>query len=482
MTRDGAVWTLLHPPTSVGLNWPRGHQRLSPPERARLVHYERLMGLAHLTVLPVALAAALTHVEPSLNASPVPTTVVAVTALAYSVSYYLLLPRVWLSHAKVVLGLCLDTALVTAVVHLSGGQSSLLVFLYYLIVIISALTLESRALYGICAVISAAFLLVLPFDAGFTSDVRGHLGRALVFIVSVWMVGFMSAAGAAQIQRAERRLLEALHRQEATARENAALSHELAAQLGESRALAASLAEQREETRRLADMVLRAQEEERRRVAHELHDEANQTLAAVMTAVDMAESRMAPVGDPELAATLARLRRLTATALADLQRIALELRPPALDEFGLVAALSKHVAERTAGTTLHADVRIEGRRRRLPEGAEAALYRIAQEALANAQKHSQASLVHIRLRFLAGAVRLDVSDNGCGFSGPPDGAAAAAVPDSGRTRLGIAGMRERAAVLGGTVEISSRPGGGTRVSAQIPVADLQTSAPGGAVA
>jgi signal transduction histidine kinase len=480
VTREGAVWARLHPPTSTGLSWPRGHQRLSPPERARLLHYERLMGLAHLTVLPIALAAALTHLEASLNPSPGPTVVVAVAALGYAVVYHLLLPRVWLSHAKVVLGLCLDTALVSVVVHLSGGQSSVLVFLYYLIVIMGALTLESRALYGICAVVSAGFCLVLPFDPGFAAAPGANLVRAVVFVLSVWLVGFMSATGAAQIQRAERRLLEALHRQEVTARENASLTRELATQLEESRALSASLAEQRETTRRLADMVLRAQEEERRRVARELHDEANQTLAAVMTAVDMAEARVADTDDAELAATLARLRRLTATALADLQRIAVELRPPALDEFGLVAALSKHVAERTAGTALCADVRIEGRRRRLPGGVEVALYRIAQEALANAQKHSRASLLHIRLRFLPGAVRLDISDNGCGFGA--EGWSAPAAEGDARARLGIAGMRERAAIVGGTVEISSRPGGGTRVSAQIPAADVEASDAGGAVA
>src|SRR5207302_8828836 len=104
-------------------------------------------------------------------------------------------------------------------------------------------------------------------------------------------------------------------------------------------------------------------------------------------------------GNPALRETLARLRRLATAALGDLQRIATELRPPALDEFGLLPALSRHVRDRTEGSGVEADVRIEGRRRRMPAAVQLALYRIAQEALANVQKHAQARHVHVRLRF-----------------------------------------------------------------------------------
>src|SRR5207302_6661594 len=196
----------------------------------------------------------------------------------------------------------------------------------------------------------------------------------------------------------ERRLMQSLRDQRDIAAQNARLSADLARQLGESRALAASLERQREETRRLADMVIRAQEDERGRVARELHDEANQTLAALMTVIDAVEAAGSDRA-PDLAASLCRLRRLAATALGDLQRIATELRPPALDEFGLLPALSRHVRDRTEGSGVEADVRIEGRRRRMPAAVELALYRIAQEALANVQKHAQARHVHVRLRF-----------------------------------------------------------------------------------
>ncbi|MEA2671375.1 MAG: hypothetical protein QOG45_1595, partial [Chloroflexota bacterium] len=390
--------------------------------------------------------------------------VLLATALLYAVAYHFLLPRVWLSHTKVVLGLLVDVALTTEVVRLTGYHMSLLVFLYYLIIIACALTLETRTLYFICAVISLAFCAVLPFDPIFAQAARAHAGHVLLFLFSVWGVGFISAAGAAQIQSAERRLMSSVRTQRAIAEENAKLSVDLARRLEESRALTVSLDRQREETRRLADMVIHAQEEERRRVARELHDEANQLLAALMTTVDAAEAAAARHGQPELTATLGRLRRLASATLRDLQRIATELRPPALDEFGLLPALTRHVRDRTAGTSLDASVDTVGRLRRLPPTVEVALYRIAQEALANVQKHSDARSVRFRLRFLPDIVLLEVCDDGVGFE--IDGEHGA-----GRSRLGIAGMRERASIAGGTLRVTSRPGGGTQISTSIPLGE-----------
>lgn len=452
------------PPATGGLDWPR-HRAAGPvrgAERSRLLHYERLMGLAHVTAVPVALAATLVHVDFIARPATPWFLVLLTTALVYAVVYHFVLPRLWLSHTKVVLGLLVDVALTTEVVRLTGYHMSLLVFLYYLIIIACALTLETRTLYAICAVISLAFCAVLPFDPIFGQAARAHAGHVLLFLFSVWGVGFISAAGAGQIQAAERRLMSSVRTQRAIAEENAKLSVDLARRLEESRALTVSLDRQREETRRLADMVIHAQEEERRRVARELHDEANQLLAALMTTVDAAEAAAARQGQPELTATLGRLRRLASATLSDLQRIATELRPPALDEFGLLPALTRHVRDRTANTALDACVDTVGRLRRLPPTVEVALYRIAQEALANVQKHSDARSVQLRLRFLPGAVCLEVSDDGVGFDlEDEDGA--------GRSRLGIAGMRERASIVGGTLRVASRPGAGTQISTSIPL-------------
>ena len=462
----------LRPPSSAGLSWPRGGERaveLSDEERARLLHYERLMGMAHLVAVAIALAATLVHLDFAARPSPGWFGAVLGATLVFAISYHYVLPRIWLSHSKVVLGLVIDAALVTGVVHLTGYHMSLLVFLYYLIVIAASLTLETRAMYAICAVISLFFIAILPFDPLIVHAWHDHVGHVVLFLLSVWLVGIASGAAASQLQAAERRTLDALHLQREVAAANAQLSADLALQLDATRALAASLQRQREETRRLADMVIRAQEEERGRVARELHDEANQLLAAVMAGVDTAEALSVDAGDGPLRDTLARLRHLATTALSDLQRIATELRPPALDEFGLLPALSRHVRDRCDGSGIEADVQIEGRRRRMPAAVELALYRIAQEALANVQKHAQARRVHVRLRFLPDAVRLDISDDGRGFDPDAPAVAGSADADTARSGLGIAGMRERASIAGGGVEVSSRPGGGTRVSARIPL-------------
>jgi signal transduction histidine kinase len=454
----------LRPPHSQGLDWPRrgeGRGARGDAERARLVHYDRLMGMAHLVAVATALVATSVHIDFISRPATGWFAALLAATLGFAAVWHWLLPMAWCSHTKVVLGLVIDAALVTGVVHLTGYHMSLLVFLYYLIVIAASLTLSTRAMYGICAVITLFFAAILPWDPLFVHAMHDHLGHVALFEVSVWLVGLVSGAAASQVQRAERRLVDALGTQREIAAANAQLSADLAAQLDATRALAASLERQRAETQRLADMVIRAQEEERGRVARELHDEANQLLAALMTTVDTAEALAA--GDtPALRDTLGRLRRLADTALADLQRIATELRPPALDEFGLLPALNRHVRDRVAGSGVRADVQIEGRRRRMPQAVELALYRIAQEALANVQKHASATSVHVRLRFLPDAVRLDVSDDGVGFDPAASGEAA-------RVGLGLPGMRERASIVGGGVEVSSQPGGGTRVSARIPL-------------
>jgi signal transduction histidine kinase len=464
----------LRPPSSGGLDWPRrgeGTHARSEAERARLVHYDRLMGLAHVVAVATALVATMVHLDFMSRPATGWFGVLLGVTLLFAAVYHWLLPSAWCSHTKVVLGLVIDAALVTAVVHLTGYHMSLLVFLYYLIVIAASLTLETRAMYAICAVITVFFLAILPWDPMMVSAWREHVGHVALFVLSVWLVGLVSGAATSQLHLAERRLLRSLQVQRDVAAANAQLSADLAEQLDATRALASSLERQREETRRLADMVIRAQEEERGRVARELHDEANQILAALMTTVDTADTLSAAAsggGDPALRETLARLRKLADTALGDLQRIATELRPPALDEFGLLPALTRHVRDRVSGTGLRADVQIEGRRRRLPQAVELALYRIAQEALANVQKHAGAGSVHVRLRFLPDAVRLDVSDDGVGFDAAVAGGADGS-DGRGPGGLGLPGMRERASIVGGDVEVSSSPGGGTRVSARIPL-------------
>lgn len=201
--------------------------------------------------------------------------------------------------------------------------------------------------------------------------------------------------------------------------------------------------------------VVAAQEAERRRLALELHDETGQALTSILLglkAIGRAKSK------EEAERAEADVRALVVQALQDVRALAVELRPSALDDFGLgpaVERLAETFAERSGiETTVLAT--LEGRLR--PE-VETVLYRVVQEALSNVVKHAGADRVSIVIGRRDGTVAATIDDDGSGF-------------DPAEVRedaLGLLGMRERLALVGGTLEIESTPGGGTTVAAQVPL-------------
>ncbi|MGH7264633.1 MAG: sensor histidine kinase, partial [Candidatus Rokuibacteriota bacterium] len=159
------------------------------------------------------------------------------------------------------------------------------------------------------------------------------------------------------------------------------------------------------------------------------------------------------------------LRRITARALDEVRRFARGLRPSALDELGLVAALEHSAAHHAEGGGI--TIAVEGPSldvSRLPPAVETALYRIVQEALANAVTHGKPNTVHVVIRREAGRVQAIVADDGRGFD-----VEAALKAHGAWTRLGLHGMRERAGLLNGSVTIESTPGEGTTVYIDIPL-------------
>lgn len=206
------------------------------------------------------------------------------------------------------------------------------------------------------------------------------------------------------------------------------------------------------ERRRAGSAALAAQEEERTRVARDLHDEVNQSLTGLLLRLEAARSAAPPELEPELAATKA----LANQAMRELLTLARRLRPTALDDLGLAAAIAGLV-ERLGEGEIEATIAIDGEFSDLSDDAQLVVYRVAQEAVLNVARHSGASHVAVALRRGPEGVELAVADDGRGF----------AFAESERG-LGIGGMRERALLVGGELTIESRPGAGTTVRLTIP--------------
>jgi two-component system sensor histidine kinase UhpB len=228
-----------------------------------------------------------------------------------------------------------------------------------------------------------------------------------------------------------------------------------------------SAAANRERLREVASTALNAAEEERKRIARELHDETAQLLAALLIRIRVVKK----AGDPQTVdALLEDMRREIGQALEGVRRFARGLRPPALDELGLIPAIESHVRSIREITeidlTLDADAAAGDE---LPPEASLAVYRIVQEGMSNVVRHSGATRAAVRVVREPDRLVVTVEDDGHGFDVP-------AVRAAGRG-LGLFGMGERAAYLGGRVDVQSTPGTGTRVRAEIPLGDADASVP-----
>ncbi len=210
--------------------------------------------------------------------------------------------------------------------------------------------------------------------------------------------------------------------------------------------------------RQMSSQVLTAQEEERKRIARELHDDTAQALTSVLVRLRLLERS---AGDGRLRAGITELRDLTGEALEGVRRMAIDLRPPMLDDLGLEAALQAFVQDFSHRWPVKAKF-TSGRLGRLPLDVELVLYRIVQEALSNVAKHANASRVEARLTRRGRSLHLVIEDDGCGF----DVEAAKSSRGSG---LGLFGMEERLALIGGSVRVESAVGRGTRVSVEAPL-------------
>ncbi|MEW5990328.1 MAG: histidine kinase [Chloroflexota bacterium] len=248
-------------------------------------------------------------------------------------------------------------------------------------------------------------------------------------------------AASEPLSSADRRLLEALARQAGSAVHAVRLTLDLV----DSR-----------------ERLVAAREEERRRIRRDLHDGLGPTLAAIGLRAEVAGDLLArdAAGADRV---LAELRAEVSGALADIRRLVDELRPPALDELGLVGALEAQAGR--FGSSPRVDVTADGPIPELPAAVEVAAYRIALEAMTNAARHAHAGSCRVRVGELApepGASRMlqvEIEDDGTGLPATP------------KLGIGLVSMRERAAEVGGTCTVESVPGRGTRVLARLPLGE-----------
>jgi PAS domain S-box-containing protein len=267
---------------------------------------------------------------------------------------------------------------------------------------------------------------------------------------------------------------EVLQHMEGTATANRELKLEIVhrqmmeAALKKSEAHYAQLFEQsrhlQEQLRHLSRQLLLAQEEERKRISRELHDEIVQTLVGIN--VHLASFTLkTPVNLKDLRRKITRTQRLVEKSVDIVHRFARELRPTVLDDLGLIPALQSFIKDFIKRTKIRAHFTAFAGVEQLNSSQRTVLYRVAQSALANVDRHAQASNVKVSIRRLKGTIRMEIHDDGKSFE------AARVLLAKRPKRLGLLGSRERVEMIGGTFGIESAPGLGTTISAEIPISN-----------
>jgi two-component system sensor histidine kinase UhpB len=219
------------------------------------------------------------------------------------------------------------------------------------------------------------------------------------------------------------------------------------------------------QVRALSGALIRAQEEERQRIARELHDDTGQVLTLLLIRLKLLAGEP---GAEALATQIAELRAVVASAIDQVRRLALNLRPPTIDQLGLTSAVRSLVVTFTDSTHLDVTLELPSAQIRLDPERTIAVYRIIQEALTNAAKHAVARHIVVTLGVQWEALAVTIRDDGLGFI-PESFANHASRSDGTAPGVGLFGMEERARLAGGTLVVHSGPGRGTSVALTLPL-------------
>ncbi|HSU60697.1 MAG TPA: MCP four helix bundle domain-containing protein [Bryobacteraceae bacterium] len=213
--------------------------------------------------------------------------------------------------------------------------------------------------------------------------------------------------------------------------------------------------------RDLSARLVEVQETERRALSRELHDEVGQSLSALLLAIDNVSATLPSSGNPESRVQLHEIRRLAERTVTVVRDMSLLLRPSMLDDLGLVPALQWQAREISRNNNVRIDVQADLSSEHLPDEHKTCIYRVVQEALRNVTRHARAKSVQIRLTRPDGTLHLTIQDDGQGF-----------IPERDKG-MGLLGMQERVSHLRGAFELVSRPGKGTVINVELPLADGQ---------
>jgi signal transduction histidine kinase len=222
-----------------------------------------------------------------------------------------------------------------------------------------------------------------------------------------------------------------------------------------------ALAEREEERQAYIAQIITAQEDERKRISREIHDDTTQRLWVLANQTQKLVTNKLRSIDPQVAAEMAMIKDTIVHISDDARRLSLALRPGTLDDLGLVPAVRWLVDQLKCEGSIEAKILVEGPHRQLNHENSIHLFRIAQEALSNAKRHSEATEVVVTLEFTQETVKMTIRDNGKGFSFRDINEL------SKQGRLGLLGIQERVRLLGGALKIDSKRGRGTAISVQI---------------
>ena len=212
----------------------------------------------------------------------------------------------------------------------------------------------------------------------------------------------------------------------------------------------------------LTEKLFQSQEEERRRIARELHDEAGQSLTAIKLGLDRLEENHSP-NDALLKEEIGEIRKMIKRTSSEIRRLSYHLHPTLLIDLGLEPALDLYFKEIENHSSLDIEFNMVGFDHRLVPDIETVLYRFSQEALTNALKHSGAETFVLSIIKSYPRIIFQAEDDGVGFD--------TQIVGQDKRSLGIIGMRERATLLGGTFQLRSLPGQGTRIRIEIPYSE-----------